>query len=451
MKKILFIIYSILIFNCSTFAQSINLEFPYFAGKTYEFKIVQGDKHIILQKDTIRKNGIVTLTIPDEFKGYKGMAMWYLTNSKEGGGLEMIINQENFSVTCLDSIPTKSNIIYKNTLENAFLDTINQQQEDIFARHDAMLYATKAYKKSNPLYAIFEKEYQSICSEYTRFANKVATSSLYAAQFNQIVTITRGIGTDIVQNEFEKANNINSIIVNKLDFSTLYTSNHWGGVIISWIQMHVMVLKNDKQFLTDITTILNKLPTNELYTEFVMKLTKELAAQGKDEIIDSLISTVKTSKKLNNYNGILNLYNQDLSGKAPDLKILEPAGKNSNKDVQKTINLAKTGGEYNLLIFYQSDCGHCEEVIQGIKYNYIKLVSKNVEVFTLSADTDEQVFNETAATFQWTHKYCDFQGFNGPNFKNYAVVGTPTLFLLDKKGIIIKKMSGLKELLDWLK
>jgi len=36
-----------------TYSQTINLEFPYFAGKTYEFKIVQGNKLIVLQNDTI--------------------------------------------------------------------------------------------------------------------------------------------------------------------------------------------------------------------------------------------------------------------------------------------------------------------------------------------------------------------------------------------------------------
>jgi hypothetical protein len=43
------------------------------------------------------------------------MALWYLTNSTNGGGLDMVINGENFSVSCLDSIPTSENIIYKGT------------------------------------------------------------------------------------------------------------------------------------------------------------------------------------------------------------------------------------------------------------------------------------------------------------------------------------------------
>jgi hypothetical protein len=116
-KNLIYFIYLIAI-NSSTTAQTINLEFPYFAGQTYEFTIFQGEKRIKLREDTIPKGGKVQLTIPENYKGYKGMAQWYFTNSATGGGLDLIINNENFSVSCLDSIPTAENIVYKNTIEN---------------------------------------------------------------------------------------------------------------------------------------------------------------------------------------------------------------------------------------------------------------------------------------------------------------------------------------------
>jgi hypothetical protein len=52
-------------------SQIINLEFPYFAGKTYEFKIVQGEKQVVLRTDTIPKGGKVQLQIPESYNGYK--------------------------------------------------------------------------------------------------------------------------------------------------------------------------------------------------------------------------------------------------------------------------------------------------------------------------------------------------------------------------------------------
>jgi hypothetical protein len=38
---------------------------------------------------------------------------------------------------------------------------------------------------------------------------------------------------------------------------------------------------------------------------------------------------------------------------------------------------------------------------------------------------------------------------NGTNFKNYAITGTPTMYILDSKGSILKKIATVNELLDW--
>ena len=67
----------------------------------------------------------------------------------------------------------------------------------------------------------------------------------------------------------------------------------------------------------------------------------------------------------------------------------------------------------------------------------------------LSADTDPQVFKDSAAAFPWKDTYCNLEGFNGVNFKNYAVIGTPTMFVLDSKGVILKKIATIEQLLTW--
>jgi hypothetical protein len=43
--------------------------------------------------------------------------MWYIANSKDGGGLDMVVNNEGFSVPRLASIPTAKSIVDKNTQE----------------------------------------------------------------------------------------------------------------------------------------------------------------------------------------------------------------------------------------------------------------------------------------------------------------------------------------------
>ena len=103
-----------------------------------------------------------------------------------------------------------------------------------------------------------------------------------------------------------------------------------------------------------------------------------------------------------------------------------------------------------MLLFYQSDCGHCKTAIEGLKENYQDLVQKGVKIISIAGDTYQETFKTTATQFPWTDSYCDLNGINGINFKNYAVLGTPTIYVLDRKGIILSKMATITEVLDFL-
>ena len=442
----------LLLISFSANAQIINLEFPYFSGQTYEFKIFQGDRQITLKEDAIPIDGKVQLVIPKEYQGYKGMAQWYLTNSKTGGGLDLIINNEDFSVTCLDSVPTSKSIVYTGSTEYSF-DRINYKiQNELFEQHDVMLAAVRAYPKTNKLFPVFDKELKQIVKSYATYSKKLTESPLYAARFRQIVNLTLGIGTIITEDEKEKAKNINNYIINELDFAALYTSNHWGGVINNWVQLQTVVLKDDRQLVQDSKTILNRLPSDIIYTDFVANITKELSKVGKDHILDALMQEIKSSKRLLRYDGVLNLYQQDLSGKAPDLTFVTYIGK--KEESNKTTTVIKTtelNSKYTVLVFYKSGCGPCEETMQGLMDNYKEIANKGYRIITIAADTDEQIFKNTSVKYPWTDKYCDFEGAKGVNFKNYAVIGTPTMYIINTTGNIESKLATLNDVLAFVK
>jgi thiol-disulfide isomerase/thioredoxin len=450
MKKIIIAIS--LLTSSFTNAQTIDLEFPHFAGTTYSFKIFQGDNLITLREDTIPKGGKVQLKIPKEYTGYKGIGQWYFTNRKTGGGLDLIINNENFSVSLLDSIPTKDNIIYKNTNEAIFNKDNYEKQQLLFQKHDAMLAAIRAYPKNSKLYKTFDAEYQSLVKQYTEYSKNLADSPLYAARFRQIVNLTMGIGTIITTDEKAKANNINNFIVNQLDYANLYTSNHWGGVINNWVQLQTMVIKDDTILLQNTKTILNRLPSNKIYTDFVTNITRDLTKAGKDNILADLTPTIKNSNRLLNYEGLLSIYQKEITGKAPNLIIVEHLGNpDDHKHINTQLETDKLNSKYNLIIFYKSGCGPCEETMEALKNNYKDLTAKELKIISISADTDEQVYKNTSFNYPWTDKYCNLDGMSGENFKNYAVIGTPTMYILDNKGIILKKIATIKELLEWTK
>jgi peroxiredoxin len=134
--------------------------------------------------------------------------------------------------------------------------------------------------------------------------------------------------------------------------------------------------------------------------------------------------------------------------KAPDLVFHAPVrtrqGKSDQSIVLETGNL---GADYTILLFYQGDCPLCEDALIDLANLYTRLTEKNVRVIGVSGDTTDQGFEKKLAYHQWPDNYCDFTGMDGENFANYGVLGVPTLFLLDREGIILKKTAMLDELL----
>lgn len=443
---------SFLVAITSSSAQTIHLEFPYFKGKIYAFSIFQGDKAIVLKNDTVPKDGKVKLVLPESYKGYKGMATWYLTNSKTGGGLNLIINNENFSVTCLDSFPTAANIVYKNTKEQEAVVHFSEVQQNVFQKHDALIGVLRTYSTTHPLYVAFKNEYDTIVNQYSRYYAGLSESKTYAAKFIQIENLTKGIGSLLTQDEITKAINANSVIVNTLDFKDLYTSHHWGEIIKSWVQLEVNVVNNDTLFKQDIIRILNRIPNRNSYTDFVSSLTKELTKIGKDALLECIIPEIKNCNKLLNYDGVLNMYRQDLTGVVPDLIITNHIGTpEENKTSTSVLKMSKLTTNYTVLLFYQSGCGHCDDAIKALKENYSYLQSNDFRIISLAADKEYAVFLNTSFSIPWKDKYCDSMGFQSNNFKNYGIVGTPTIFVLNKNGEIQIKVPTVEALLNWMK
>jgi len=51
-------------------------------------------------------------------------------------------------------------------------------------------------------------------------------------------------------------------------------------------------------------------------------------------------------------------------------------------------------------------------------------------------------------TYKQCLAYCDFEGTSGVNFRNFAVMGTPTMFLINSEGVIIEKVATVKQLIN---
>jgi peroxiredoxin len=448
-KKLIFIFFfgSVVISN----AQNIRMDFPHFAGKAYDFIIFQGDNQKTIYQGVIPSDGKFTLTVPKEYTPYTGMSRWLITGTKEGGGLDMLIPGKDFSVSCKETRPDEKNIIYTGNIQIEELNNLYQEQQKILEQCYAMLQALKTFQKTNENYVVFEKEYQKQVKNYEKFQNTLQNNADYTTQFIRILNITQGIGTQILDTEEKKARNIAQYIADDLDWQALYTSGHWAEIVSSWISIHTQVLKDPSVFVNDFAKISNKIKDSKLYIDFVGRTAYFLAQQGKDGLINAVAPLVITSGKITNYEGSLAVYTKGAVGtQAPNLIF---TGQQGNKDAKilKSNDLAGTDYNKTLLMFYESGCGPCENLLQEIPERYESIKSKGVHIISISADEDEKIFKNKAKDFLWKDTYCDYEGFKGVNFKNYGIAGTPTVFLIDRNGKILLRTAILEEVLSHLK
>ena len=433
-------------------AQSIHMEFPAFAGKTYDFVIFQGSKTITAVQDTIPADGKFTLQIPKKYAPYTGMSRWLITGTAEGGGLDMAIPGYDFSVSCLSATPDNDNISYTGFDAVNELNRLNARQQAIIDKFETMSKATRLYDKKHKLYIVFAKEAAEQAKAYDVFQEELKQNSNFNAHFLPIVNLTKGIPHRLTADYNQNAFLANEFLTQKISFEDLYVSGHWQGIIQSWVVLQMNVVNDKAQFAKDFKQISDRMKNPAHYTDFVGKVTFYLAQYSKDDYIEAIAHTVLSSGKISNYVGSMEIYLKAMVGmKGPDLVLTETNEKlkehNEGNTLLKTDQL---NSKYSLLLFYQTGCGHCETAIATLKTNYKDLLTKGIKIISIAGDLDPAAFTNTAASFPWATKYRDVEGMKGINFKNYAVIGTPTMFLLDSKGVIVQKPATIEELVAWM-
>ena len=112
----------------------------------------------------------------------------------------------------------------------------------------------------------------------------------------------------------------------------------------------------------------------------------------------------------------------------------------------------KGAAKYKLLLFWSADCGHCQELVKGIKQWYDESNSKEmVNIVAVSLDeTDTEVKKWESAIISlsgWKHLRAS-GGVNSKVANSYAILSTPVMYLVDSQS---NKIVAIPENLEQLK
>jgi len=444
----------ILVSIATVHAQEIQLHFPHFAGQNYDWKIFQGEKEFTVRSGEIPPDGWVTLVMPETYQSYYGMTRWML---KKGGGLDMIYVGKDFSVECLSEHPDPDNIIYKDNPENDYLSAQGQRQQTTLKKLSAVNHLLQAYSQEEDLYKIVRKEQKRLRLQFEQTQKERTNSALYAPRFGEIVDFTRGVADKVYENREDHVRYFNDFVTHIINFMDLYTSGHWDRVLDNWVMMNIRSKDGDAGFEKRLNTALNRMGQDEILGAFVEKVVPLLVQKGKDELLPVIAAqldkrpqamdelTDTTRRMISSFKILTGRKAPDFMFKAP---LLTQAGQSDTDIILETGNL---NADYTILLFYKGSCALCEDALIVLANRYKWLKKHNVRVIAVSGDNSEQGFEKKRRYHQWPDNYCDFAGMDGTNFRNYAVMGIPTLYLLDKKGVILKKSAMADEIIDQVK
>lgn len=369
-KRILLIFGLIFLFLCNLSAQKITVTIPENANSKYNLVFNKG-----LKQDTIRSGvfnfaGNATITIPEQYKDYAGVAILQVQGGKSHS---FIVNHENFSMDYVDG-----NYTFKHSPENDYL--------------------------------------------YGRLKNTMIeqNESLYADRFIGLVQYMNALNAIVSGQErgLDARFRIHRYALEELDIEALYTSGLWFYIIDGLTK-----LGNQESFGNDMVKILGRVKSQEVFEALSNDLLMIVNQYAWDDAFDIIIPYIVETGRIEYPQG--NMYAAFTLAKirkgmtVPDLEGLKTP-------------LRPGGYNQTILFFYESDCPNCRLEVTKLIANYPYLKKNNIRLISISADHDKKEYEAMSSTFLWPDKLCDFQSFGGSNFLNYGILGTPTYFLLDK-------------------
>lgn len=128
---------------------------------------------------------------------------------------------------------------------------------------------------------------------------------------------------------------------------------------------------------------------------------------------------------------------------APDLTLESISG--------EYLSLNQTEAKFVLLYFWSANCGHCTKSSTILKQYYPKLQEKNIEIFAVNIDKDTKAWKKKVESMDLEWINCHDEN-EISNFRvKYYVYGTPLLYLINSKHKILSVQYGEQDIENLVK
>ncbi len=131
-----------------------------------------------------------------------------------------------------------------------------------------------------------------------------------------------------------------------------------------------------------------------------------------------------------------------VGAQAPDVLLPDPLAGDTLK-----LSEALARNSFTCLFFYSSTCDHCHAQMPGLRELYTEKRGRGFGMLGIALDGDTTEFSGTLAVerINWP-SFSELRGWGSPAAKAFVVKSTPSLFLIDRSGIIRAKPMDHHEL-----
>lgn len=167
---------------------------------------------------------------------------------------------------------------------------------------------------------------------------------------------------------------------------------------------------------------------NDFSKEFIQNQLDKLDSKFKETKYVNVLKTYLANKPLENGETFYDFKAEDQNGKSVDFASFF----NNNKD-------------FTLLEFYSQHCSWCKKALPEIK-ELEKSENKKLQVVTYNIDKNKEDWLKTTNSngITWTSLWNE-NGRYSDAYTKYRVAGTPTYYLFDRQGKVLKKWTGYDE------
>ena len=395
-----------LFFGKGVSAQTIEVNLPSFPYFAYVFCLNNGAQQDTIVSRKLDKQGKDTFTLPAEYSSYRGVGKFTLKYLAKKNVNVIINNEEKITIGEAEN----EELVITGSKENDFLATFLTRQTQLLREYNAINAEFNTFSLNN-LRHLASK--QRLEERYATFFLEINASPLYAARIAEILTCLSSIGFSLGLSQEDIQAEQREYITQKLSFDNLYTCGFWQLTMDTWYNS---TLDNDSLLISDSKALLDKTTNIPVRRELTQSIIRLFTKYAKDSLLMELGMEYLTIP---------------LNGqKAPEIKDGEISFLPQN----------------TLILFFETGCGNCHYELEELKKKYDLLMDNKVNVIAISADSNQDVFEYTSNKYPW-NMYCDFEGFDGVNFRNYGIVGTPTYILVDKEGVVRGRYAHLSDLL----